>query len=258
MQKPFILIENKVDSRKEFVVTEGKQPTYALFYLKQGNFHLTMKGDNTVLSSGDVVIFPDNEQFIRNVKEEILFVYVKFKFNENCSFLPSLPVGKIKIKDKARLLSSISAYEKLIGSIDAYSLYLKEHLLEDILLQISMENTSISVNEKVKVNDEMLKFAIDFLDKNLNRKISIELLSKTCATNASTLNFRFRRAFNCSTNNFILAHKINNAKRLLLTTNLSIKDIALKTGFDNPYYFSSVFRKKEKVSPSMFRKKVGN
>lgn len=48
------------------------------------------------------------------------------------------------------------------------------------------------------------------------------------------------------------------AKRLLLHTELSIKEIAYEVGFAEPLHFSGFFKKKVKVSPSQFRKQKMN
>lgn len=48
--------------------------------------------------------------------------------------------------------------------------------------------------------------------------------------------------------------KMMHAKTLLLETNLPISEIAVLTGFENVYYFSTVFRSCFHVSPSRFRK----
>lgn len=44
------------------------------------------------------------------------------------------------------------------------------------------------------------------------------------------------------------------AASLLTSTNLSVSEIAFKTGFEDPYYFSRVFKKKYGVSPAVYRK----
>lgn len=46
---------------------------------------------------------------------------------------------------------------------------------------------------------------------------------------------------------------INKAKDLLLTTNLSVKEIAYDLGFDYPHYFSRVFKSKTGKTPVAFR-----
>ena len=47
--------------------------------------------------------------------------------------------------------------------------------------------------------------------------------------------------------------RINAARSLLLNTNLPIAAIALRCGFDDPYYFSRIFKKLEGMSPREYR-----
>lgn len=44
------------------------------------------------------------------------------------------------------------------------------------------------------------------------------------------------------------------AESLLVSTNFSVSEIAFKTGFEDPYYFSRVFKKQYGVSPLTYRK----
>ncbi len=257
MEKPFILINGKVTKRKEFNITDGVQPTYAFLYIKSGSFALSLHGKKTIISEGDSVIFSDSEHFKRHVNKELEFIYVQFKLNFNCSFLPTLPTGKIEIKDKERFLSSITIYEKLLSSTSTQSLYYKQHLIEDILLQISSEHVGLTMLDNAKINDSILNCVTNYLEKNLDKKISIDDLCKVSLTNPSTLNFRFRRAFNCSTGDYIIKFKIENAKKLLLTSAYSISEIAFRLGFENQYYFSTAFKKREGLSPKAFRIKNG-
>lgn len=49
--------------------------------------------------------------------------------------------------------------------------------------------------------------------------------------------------------------KIDTSKELLRFTNLSIKEIANKVGFENSLYFSRLFKQETNLSPSEYRKK---
>ena len=53
---------------------------------------------------------------------------------------------------------------------------------------------------------------------------------------------------------YILNVRIRNAQTLLETTDYSISDIAALIGYDNPMYFSRLFRKAKGLSPSKYRK----
>ena len=48
-------------------------------------------------------------------------------------------------------------------------------------------------------------------------------------------------------------HSLNRAKELLRTTNLKIAEVAYQSGFGDPHYFSTVFKKKTGLTPRQFR-----
>ena len=51
--------------------------------------------------------------------------------------------------------------------------------------------------------------------------------------------------------------RIERAKVLLLTTDMSITDIANEVGFGSIHYFSRFFKEKENITPNEFRKQGG-
>ena len=52
----------------------------------------------------------------------------------------------------------------------------------------------------------------------------------------------------------VLDVRMRNAQILLETTDGTISEIALLVGYDNPMYFSRVFRKEKGLSPLKYRK----
>ena len=257
MQRPFILIDGKLTEREEFTVRSGHQPTNSLFYLKEGEFSLLLNGKKSLIKAGDTVIFDDSQEFIRSVKSKIVFVYIKFKVNENCKFICPLPTGKIEFKDKLRFISTITEYEKSLADDSPLSIYYRQHLLEDILLQAGLEYSGLEKIEKGLPVDDLVRLASEYIDNNINKKFNVQELSKACATNPSTLNFRFRRVLNQSVWEFVVSKRVERAKKLLLTTTYKIGDVAERCGFENAYYFSTAFKKQEGLSPKEFRSKQG-
>ncbi len=256
MEKPFEFIESKIAYRKEFDITEGRHPTYALLYLKEGSFRLNVDGVETIFREGDCAIFTDDVFFSRSVLSPISFVYIKFRQNTKCSFTLPLPTGKIFFQNRKRFLDDIHAYEVLIDIADARSLYHKEHLLEDILWLWFDEQNEISVDPKNDLrlcHDETVRRAVEFLRESLSKKLSVADLCAAAGSNPSTLNFKFRREFSCSIGEFLTEERMKHARRLLSSTSFSVGEIATRCGYENIYYFSSVFRKQNGLSPTEFR-----
>jgi ABC-type sugar transport system ATPase subunit len=68
-----------------------------------------------------------------------------------------------------------------------------------------------------------------------------------------TFRRRFKSRIGLSPNQYFIKIKIDKAKELLLYTNQEIKEIADAVGFSDPYYFSRIFKQKEKIAPAKFR-----
>lgn len=259
MEKPFEFIEYKMQRLDEFKITEGRQPTYALFFLKEGSFRLEINGKETIVSANDCVVLSDDLKFLRNVIEPISFVYLEFKVNPKCTFNIPIPLGKIEFKNKKRVFDSIKKYEEIMESRDIRAKYYKEHLLEDILLQAFSENNILTEPESreaktASCRDELVVKAVEYIGEHIREKIEIKDICRSLCTNPTTLNFKFRKEFSCSVGEFILEEKMKRARYLLSNTNYTIGKIAGRCGYDNIYYFSTVFTKFHKMSPTDFRK----
>jgi AraC-like DNA-binding protein len=68
----------------------------------------------------------------------------------------------------------------------------------------------------------------------------------------------FRRVFRQSTGlpprQYLLNLKINMAKQLMEDQGLKLSAVARKAGFEDPYYFSRLFKQKTGISPSLWRR----
>lgn len=67
----------------------------------------------------------------------------------------------------------------------------------------------------------------------------------------------FKKNQGISLSDFITAQRIQAAQRLLSTSDMSLKEISLKCGYANQYYFSTSFKKKMGISPSVYREEHG-
>lgn len=254
MQFPFRIIESRISRRDEFDVTDGCQPTHALFYLKKGSFRIEVDGEREELSAGDCLILPDYLHFHRNVIDPIEFVYVKFADNLNCPYSFRIQYGKATFKDRERFASNILAFEQLLTLEDSLSTGYREHILRDILFQLYFEQREIDTNYKEQATgDRLVESAVTYITENIGQKMLIQDICKHVGTNTSTLNYRFRRMFNMSVGQFVTNERMKKARHFLMGTTYSISDIATRCGFDNVYYFSNAFKKMHGVSPAKYK-----
>ena len=65
----------------------------------------------------------------------------------------------------------------------------------------------------------------------------------------------FKNVVGVSPGQYVLNIKIQKAAQMLQETNLTISEIATKTGFENEFYFSRIFKSKMKATAGSYRKK---
>ena len=256
MQFPFRIIESSISKRSQFDITDGCQPTHALFYLKKGSFDMEIDGTGETVRPGDCLILPDYLHFRRNVTEPIEFVYVKFTDNLRCPYALSIPYGKVTLDDKKRFCYNITRIEQLLDRDDALSINYLEHLLQDILFQItfSQKNNGLRSEQPLFCN-ELVASATAYISENICNKILIKDICHAVCSNSSTLNFNFRREFDMSVGQYIMNERMKKAKHFLIGTTYSIAEIAKRCGFENIYYFSNAFKKMYGISPTEYKRK---
>jgi AraC-like DNA-binding protein len=91
------------------------------------------------------------------------------------------------------------------------------------------------------------------LEDNMKQNIDIHDVSADMGIDYYKFRHLFKEYTGLSPYQYFLQLKINKAKLLLEDKNRSIKEIAFELKFENPYYFSRMFKKKTGVSPQNWR-----
>jgi AraC-like DNA-binding protein len=93
------------------------------------------------------------------------------------------------------------------------------------------------------------------LDSHFREDITLPELGRIFHYSPSYLSILFRKKYGLPILQYILHKRIDLAERLLQTTDLEIKQVSFQAGFNDPLYFSRIFRQIKKRSPSEDRKK---
>ena len=102
--------------------------------------------------------------------------------------------------------------------------------------------------------ERKIRKACLYFRENLNSNVNIENLAKDLNVGYSYFRQMFRKYTGISPTQYHLSLRIQNAKDLLVSTNLSFKEIANDLGFESYFYFSRIFKDKTGKSPMEFRK----
>lgn len=103
--------------------------------------------------------------------------------------------------------------------------------------------------------DTILSHAIEYIRQNYASKITVKQIAQSCHCCESYINHTFRKRTGVNINVYINKTRIEHAKNYLLTTAMSISEIAMTTGFSDPNYFSRVFMELLGITPTEFRRR---
>ena len=112
-----------------------------------------------------------------------------------------------------------------------------------------------SESEEIIYNDVLEKFG-ELLDKNFIHHRSVKFYADSLHVHPNHLNYLTQKHSGLSAKETINNYILNEAKYLLASSSLSVKEIAYELGFEYPDYFYSFFRRNLNMSPAQYRSKL--
>jgi len=104
-------------------------------------------------------------------------------------------------------------------------------------------------------NEEWVEQIKDYIEKNFNELLTLDILAEMCHGSPFHLQRTFKKTTGISPIEYILQFRIVKAAEQLLQTNQSIKKISTAVGIENTEYFATLFKKKTGFTPTEYRKK---
>ena len=108
--------------------------------------------------------------------------------------------------------------------------------------------------QKDHKDKEILK-AQDYIEKNINERISIDELAKIATTGRRTFERRFKQATNNSVLEYIQRIKIEAAKRQFESSRKNINEVMYDVGYTDTKAFRELFKKLTGLTPIEYRNK---
>jgi LacI family transcriptional regulator len=155
-------------------------------------------------------------------------------------------------------LSSIAQGTEQIG-------YAAAELLERCLVEGQIAEHEIVVppmdliprrsTETFGVADPIIACASKYIRDHASEPVSVDEIARHARVSRSTLDSRFQKAFRRSVHEELQRMRLQIARRLLLTTKLSIAEVAQRSGFSSDAYMNHVFRREFGSTPGEFRQR---
>jgi AraC-like DNA-binding protein len=128
----------------------------------------------------------------------------------------------------------------------------RDGLVKLLVAEIITRMASIFTTSSILHLPNILVKAKTYFQMHYKEQISRKTAAQKLQITPEHLNYLFRKFENITPLQFLTAVRIKEAQHLLKTTQMNIGEIALACGYDDPLYFSRVFKKNVGVSPKMY------
>lgn len=148
--------------------------------------------------------------------------------------------------------------EKLISDIgDEAYFNIEEKSETEISLFVLDLIKGIDGYETEGSEEKIIAEAVKYISENYNDyELSLESVAKQFDVDAKKLSKHIKKYNHITFHKYLTELRIEEAKRLLITTDLSVKQIYNKVGYVSRTTFMRAFNSVEKITPSEYRKKV--
>ena len=237
---------------------EGRQD-YQLLYVASGQARFQVWGEERLLQGGSMVIYrPGESQDYVYYGEDLPEIYwVHFTGSQVAEILRSYGICQ-----PVFVSGTVSVYGQLfyqmITELQRSRIGFEEVLvmcLRQIFVQIRRSKESGPVVRESAAQEEMGR-ALEYFHRHYMENISIADYARSRGMSVSWFLRCFKQHTRQSPMQYITALRINNAINLLENTSCNVTQIASLVGYENPLYFSRIFRKIKGVSPSQYRKNI--
>lgn len=112
-------------------------------------------------------------------------------------------------------------------------------------------------NYAEKQNKRPIRMAIQYVEQNYENKMDLNSVAEYVKLSPVYFSHIFKKETGENFTDYLNGYRIKMAKQLLKNSNLSVKEISAKVGFQDPQYFSKLFKKTAGLKPVEYRKFYG-
>jgi len=253
---------NSVDLSKSYREAFNAH-TYAAFI---GDGHIVHIDDIQAEGNTGEYLFFDSEKIRKNIilldEIELLEMYnnsfhqtlTNNEFNLDrikaftMEFINELLNSAIQLGlDESYVLKKIEYFQQLILLGTVYEIF---NLGKEVVVSVVHEIASGRANR----NREIIENAKLYIEENYYKDINLEDVASFVYLSSNYFGWLFKKQIGETYIEFLTKVRVNKAILLMRTTNDSIFNISEKVGYNDPNYFSQVFKKVEGLRPSAYRK----
>lgn len=174
--------------------------------------------------------------------------------------LKVIQTSRLKYPDMAFVI--VSGYDDFTYCREALRLQITDYMLKPVnydefgkcidKLRISMFESQTKKGDADMEEQPMFEI-VRYMQEHLSEEISLTVLAEEFHLSAQYISQLFKNEIGVNFLTYLTSIRMEQARKLLLSTSLSIVEVSEKTGYSDYRVFTKVFKKIEGVTPSQYR-----
>ncbi|MBR7164775.1 MAG: AraC family transcriptional regulator [Clostridia bacterium] len=221
------------------------RPDHGLMFVLHGEVELRGEGVSLTASAGDLVFLPKNSRYEAVFDGETEDYLVNFNVSG----------AEPKFSAPVRILhgAPLSCSEGIASLVGEKYFENPSDLRLKGLFYLLLDNVAKAVTGRDSKDYEAVEKAKTMLCGE--NEVKVQEIARLCGISESVLRRRFREEVGCSPARYRLLRKLEKAKYLLESTDLSVAEIADALHFYDGAYFCKTFRSHVGMTPMQFAKR---
>lgn len=285
METPFREWSPSIHYAQTQTMPRGKLPKrrlydFELLYISHGEAATEMNGQRYVLQEGQLIflsagIYHQNEIISRPNAQ---FIGIHFDFFDDLDIQTEedmvvneerVQLNKFSVEAIAPAFSPFSVdpvytpplacvqlMEQLVYEFTNRSLGY-ELVCKALMLQILAHLLRTQITRQLEdksIHNVAIKKLMDAIQYDPSAGWNNKVLAEAMCLNEDHMAKLFKKVARMSPGEYVSLVRHHHARRLLRETNISIEAVGVSVGYQDPHYFSRIFRKHEGISPKEYRK----
>jgi len=233
---------------------------FELLCISEGHTRVRIRGTEVEAGPGDLLIYypeEDHEEFVQAGRWSHIWLRFDAKMLKPPVAFPSqrrtAPLVHLPWPERFQNLFAQMIVEQRMK--DRWSRVLMNSYLAQFvaLLHRALDCIGSGTEGRTAERSMRISKAIELIHAGLDEDLSLGELAAESAMSESHFSHTFKAMTGVAPKKYMVKAKMLKARELLATTDQSVKAIAMTLGYEDPHYFSKVFRKTSGQTPSAFR-----
>ena len=235
-------------------IPRGKQ-NYSLFLFKTEALVKSDAGINDVNPGDCILISPSTSIFVKPKKDAIVYDLIEFKGSDATRLVSQVGFELNSVCSPVQIYFVDALMDKISKECNANDLLWERVIASSLdelltkLVRFSKQDFVLSMPDHA----QRLRELRSEVHENFSKHWTISNMAEMMGLSSSRFASLYKQVFNTSPTEDLIKTRIEQSKKMLSATKVSVKKVSVACGFESVHYFHRAFKKRMNITPKHFQ-----